>query len=183
MDSQNLDAILCKPCSSYIRLSFCPKMASEAISEHLISKNLLREACPQSCMHTHKSDVHVTPIVKILATGLYCLHHQPLFSILVLPADPPSTNTLDISFHLLLVTTTPSTSQSGMVILWSLDNITISYFSTFNLRKFLSANLFITAICASKDATFVARFLMSFAFMKPPPRNLLIDSHSPVACN
>ena len=60
MDSQKLDAILCKPCSYCGSAYFCPKMASEAISEHLISKNFPGGACPPHplslaclCMHTY----------------------------------------------------------------------------------------------------------------------------------
>ena len=56
-------------------------MAREAISEHLISKNFLGEHSPQTplvlpaCllityMHTYTSDIDVTPLQKILATGL-----------------------------------------------------------------------------------------------------------------
>ena len=63
--------------ATVLRLCFCPKMASEAISEHLISKNFLGEHAPRppyslACMHTHThhADTHVTPLQKILATGL-----------------------------------------------------------------------------------------------------------------
>ena len=46
-------------------------MASEASSEHLISKNFLGEHAPRPplvCLC--KLDIHVTPLLKILATGL-----------------------------------------------------------------------------------------------------------------
>ena len=55
------------------------KMAPEAISEHLISKNVLGEhpprplvlcACFLIYLHTYTSDIDVTPFQKFLATGL-----------------------------------------------------------------------------------------------------------------
>ena len=50
-------------------------MATEAISEHLISKNLLGELPPGptnlACLR--KSDIHVTPLLQILAMGLHCI--------------------------------------------------------------------------------------------------------------
>ena len=53
-------------------------MASEAISEHLISENFHGGVCPQTplvlhscaCIHVFRSDVHVTSLRRILATGL-----------------------------------------------------------------------------------------------------------------
>ena len=54
MNSQKFDALLRKPCS-YGSTSV-PKMASEAISEHLISKTFLGEHAlkpPYSCMYMH----------------------------------------------------------------------------------------------------------------------------------
>ena len=58
-----------------MQLCFCPKMAWEAISDDLVSKIFPGGACPQTtllfvclCMHTFIS--HVTPLLKILATGL-----------------------------------------------------------------------------------------------------------------
>ena len=53
MDNQKL---LREPCSYILRLCFCPKMASEAIPEHLISKNFQGEHAPTppwSCMFMH----------------------------------------------------------------------------------------------------------------------------------
>ena len=77
MDSQKLDTVLHKPCSVYCYYgSACPKMTSEAISEHLISKKFPWGACPQTplvllaytCIHiTHPRN----PLAKILATGLH----------------------------------------------------------------------------------------------------------------
>ena len=61
---------------SYYTACFCPKMASDAISEHLISKYFLGEhalrppyslACLCIPQHAH---IHVTPLLKILATDL-----------------------------------------------------------------------------------------------------------------
>ena len=76
MDSQKLDAILREPCSYYG--SVCPKMASEAISEHLISKNFLGEHSPrppQSCMLIHAYIQirlpHNPPSTNPGYTGLY----------------------------------------------------------------------------------------------------------------
>ena len=60
-------------CSYILRHCFCPKMASEAISEHLISKISWGSMppCPPTlallCMHTY---IHVTSLLKILAMGL-----------------------------------------------------------------------------------------------------------------
>ena len=72
VDSQKLDAILRE---LYAAL---PKMASEIISEYLISKILLGNMPldPPSltclCMRTYTSDTHVAPPpLKILTTGLY----------------------------------------------------------------------------------------------------------------
>ena len=65
MDSQKLDAILCG-----LWLSFCPKMASKAISKHLSFKKFPEGPCPQTPLVMHKSDTHVTPLLKILAMGL-----------------------------------------------------------------------------------------------------------------
>ena len=53
---------------------FGSKMASEAIPEHLISKNFLGEHVSRppypSLAYLYASDFHVTPLVKILAIGL-----------------------------------------------------------------------------------------------------------------
>ena len=69
-------------------LCLCPKMASEALSKHLISKHFLGEHAPRFptlaclCRHTYKSDIHVTPLLKILAAGLFCtqLKHYITYS-------------------------------------------------------------------------------------------------------
>ena len=44
-------------------------MASEAISEHQISN-------VYTCMYTYTSDTYVTPLLKILTTGL-CMESRP----------------------------------------------------------------------------------------------------------
>ena len=55
------------------------QMASEVISEHLISKISWGSMHPDhprlACisMHTYTSVIHVTPLLKILATGLVCM--------------------------------------------------------------------------------------------------------------
>ena len=56
-------------------------MASEAISEHLI---YLGEHAPRppSLVCLCKSDIHVTPLLKILATGLLSLYLLTLFNLL-----------------------------------------------------------------------------------------------------
>ena len=69
-------------------LCLCPKMASEALSKHLISKHFLGEHAPRFptlaclCRHTYKSDIHVTPLLNILAAGLLCtqLKHYITYS-------------------------------------------------------------------------------------------------------
>ena len=54
-------------------------MASEAISEHLISKKFLWDHAPRcvcdvyACMHTYKSDTYVILLLKILAMDLNVL--------------------------------------------------------------------------------------------------------------
>ena len=48
-------------------------MASESISEHIISKNFLGKHAPYLAnlrMYTYTSDTHITLLLKILATGL-----------------------------------------------------------------------------------------------------------------
>ena len=63
---------------SYTTALVLSQMASEAISEHLISKISLGEHAPHTppyslvclCMHTYTSDNHETPLLKILATDL-----------------------------------------------------------------------------------------------------------------
>ena len=96
MDSQKLDAILGEPLQP---LCFCPKMASEAISEYLISKHFLGEHALRlygyACIHIHTSETHVTPLLKILATGLDLVpfanyaHHKTLY----IPATPTTQQT------------------------------------------------------------------------------------------
>ena len=66
LDSQKLNGILCEPCSYY-----CYKMAPEAIPKHLISKNFLGGACPQ------------TPLVLHPYACIHATRH---------PCNPPSKN-------------------------------------------------------------------------------------------
>ena len=59
-------------------------MTSEAISEHLISKNFLGTHAPrppvvlQACMFMHAYiDIHIAPLLKTLAMGLWCDRFVP----------------------------------------------------------------------------------------------------------
>ena len=94
MDSQKLDTILREPCGVTLLLQLCfsrsQKMSSEAISEHLISKNLAYGSMPPDTpLVLHHAHTHVTPLAKILATGLvalgfcevFCAHFQIAFSL------------------------------------------------------------------------------------------------------
>ena len=71
MESQKLEAIFCESCSYYGSASV-PEMASEAISEHLLSKKFLGEHALHTyvCIAACKSGVHVTHLLQILAMGL-----------------------------------------------------------------------------------------------------------------
>ena len=65
-----VDILLCELHSYTIQLCFCPKMASEAISEHLISKKFLGGARPQ------------TPLIMLMHVYIHFGH----------PCNPPSRN-------------------------------------------------------------------------------------------
>ena len=73
-------------------------MAPEAISEHLISKKFPGGASPQTplvfcpCflqMHTYTLDINVTPLQKILATGLVAISDLTISLILPVLGDKP----------------------------------------------------------------------------------------------
>ena len=70
VDSQNFDAIIREPCRAMqlLRFCFCPKMASQAISEHLFSKNFIGEHAPRPPYFLSCLCIHITPLLKILAT-------------------------------------------------------------------------------------------------------------------
>ena len=76
MDSQKLDAILSEPCSYYCSASVpkWPQKQSQSISLVKFSWGSMPPDPPSLaclCMHTFTSrDTHVTPLLKIMATGL-----------------------------------------------------------------------------------------------------------------
>ena len=53
MDRQKVDAILCKSFSYCGSICFCSKIASEAISEHLVFTNFLREVASRPLLVLH----------------------------------------------------------------------------------------------------------------------------------
>ena len=56
--------------TTVLSASICHKIASEQSRSSLISRNFRWELVLHAYVHTHHNRHHVTPLLKILATGL-----------------------------------------------------------------------------------------------------------------